>query len=303
MMMVMMIMMEEVVESSSVVQPLAGNNAEANGEEAQMMHEIERFREIPLWTDLIWYIGTQVKGNVRHCLSYHMTTACRPRKQTGPAPSLNESGLDVELGERGNIYVRLESDALYEAGDGIRLDYRSDTHSSLEEAQRQTCIDILAFMLVSGPKHVRLHPNQWLGGLAAIDTLRTMAARIQATRPPAPGSGRGATVASRMLSVEPAPVPTSLRAERAAAFTPATDEGEERRRERAVLDAFLTLARDKWYWSGKMPGPLWPVLKDSIPEGSLRKFLQDHPWHFEVAPPEAGRKGVWFKVKHSAGRW
>ena len=72
------------------------------------------------------------------------------------------------------------------------------------------------------------------------------------------------------------------------------------RRETAVLEALMKLAPNKWYWSDRLPRDVWQVLQDSLPEGSLRGFLQQHPWHFEVAPPVADRKGMRFKVIYNA---
>ena len=272
------------------------NTAETNGGNLEMMVELALLREIDLWKEFIEYIGVQAKDGIRCCLSYRFTPACRPLKQQGPGPSLREAGLEKKCGQTGGFYVCLKSDSLFEPGDGIRLDCESDKHVTLKAAQRQACIDILAFMLVSGSTHVRLNANQWNAGQEAIDTLRAKGAEIQAKRPPAPGSGGGGTVASRMLSVHPTPVPCSRRAERFAAFTPARDEAELDRREKEVLDELLTLVRGKWHPADRLPPRTWTVLKDLLPKGTLRKFLEKHPSHFEVDSPDAGGKGVWFKV-------
>ena len=84
------------------------------------MCELVELRGREDWRDLISYVAKEAL-NVRQCLSHHVTTSCRVRKEPGPFTSLKASGLDTPVDDEGSIRVRVSTLHTLTKGDNLKL--------------------------------------------------------------------------------------------------------------------------------------------------------------------------------------
>ena len=102
-------------------------------------------------------------GNARQALSQHTTSACQPRKseEAGVNISLKSAGLEAGMPANGGTKVIINLPCAFNIGGGIQIEYGSPMMPNLAAAQKQTCVDLLSFLLVVAPWAVKVHPSNW----------------------------------------------------------------------------------------------------------------------------------------------
>ena len=154
------------------------------------MEEFARLSVIPSWAAFNTAVKQKLKGRARHALSFHTTTPCQPQKTPGTGTSLKDCGLphkapqspwtapQTAIGVLGyEINVTIPNS--FEDGDGLQLQYHKVHHQSYEKAVQQTCVDLLCFLLVSGPEKVLMHENCFQKGLEDIREIRKLAEQVK----------------------------------------------------------------------------------------------------------------------------
>ena len=164
------------------IQPLAEHHdqplAEHHGQPMRScMQELECMKSLPEWQEL-WDAAKRLVLTPRYALAYHFTTACQPRKQMAPAGSLKDCGIEVPVEDSdpasggGGVKIQLDIPHAFHNDDNLRIVYISPSCPSLEATQKHACLEMLCFLLSSGPNLVILHPHNFMNNQTSIDELR-----------------------------------------------------------------------------------------------------------------------------------
>ena len=173
--------------------------------------DVAALRKRREWWDLMSWVKESLQINPRQTLSAHTTTACQPKKSTGPSgASLKTCGLDTFLpvlpvigrqpgpavggqpspavggqpaggGQTaqpavgGNMYLQIDLPHAFVHGDGLGVRYVSRLSTDQEVLQEQSCLELLCYLVVSAPARVRLHPSCFIGGQQKVDEFRMKA--------------------------------------------------------------------------------------------------------------------------------
>ena len=111
-----------------------------------------------VWRIFCNMLRKELNTGARQALAFHTTTACQPQKAAGPAGSLAACGLDDDRRRQDQQagqwqhHRELKLPASYEAGDNLALEYKSLTFTTAKEAKGETCVELLAFLLINAPK-------------------------------------------------------------------------------------------------------------------------------------------------------
>ena len=231
--------------------------------------------------------------NPRQALSYHCTTVCQVGKADGPAGSLKASGLETQHRQGEGFVVKLKLSHAFEAGDKLKIQYESPVMKTFKEAQRAACVELLAFLLVSAPGKVLMHPNNWKGSHGDIAELRSAAHSIHDARPVL-CDGK-LTLAGRVKDDLP-------RRPQALASPPGLDQpmaANAALDEQAVLylRSSLTLQREYGPQRARIPAVVGRQLGMLLPKRGFAPFLKRHPLHFSVTSSyTSGKEQCSFKL-------
>ena len=81
--------------------------------------ELEVMKDLEEWSGL-WKAAQKHVLNPRRALAQHVTTACQPQKQQGPAMSLKQCGLEDPMpASGGNVRIEMKSPNASVWGDGF----------------------------------------------------------------------------------------------------------------------------------------------------------------------------------------
>ena len=147
------------------------------------MEEFALLSDFPKWSRFGTVVKQKLKVRARHALAYHTTTACQPKNNPAPGGSLQDCGMphkapQTAIGNRGyGISVTLPNS--FEVGDGLQLQYHNERHESHEKAVQQACVDLLCFLLVSGPEKVLMHSSCFREGQEDISEIRRLAEQVK----------------------------------------------------------------------------------------------------------------------------
>ena len=147
------------------------------------MEEFALLSDFPSWSAFGTVVKQKLKVRARHALSYHTTTACQPKNNPAPGGSLKDCGIphtdpQTAIGVRGyEISATLPNS--FEVGDGLQLQYHNEQHESHEKAVQQACVDLLCFLLVSGPEKVLMHSSCFRKGQEDISEIRRLAEQVK----------------------------------------------------------------------------------------------------------------------------
>jgi hypothetical protein len=277
----------EVVEN---IHPAAGG-MEVVAEE-QPRGGNDEFRDLELmagWGELKHMIVKQLKVNPRHALSYHTTTACQAGKEEGPAGSLKSSGLDTRQEQDGGFVVQLRLVHAFACGDKLTIQYSSPNSKTFKDAQQIACVELLAFLLVSAPDNVLMHPNNWKESIGDIEKIRKAARAIHASRVPS-SSGRP-NLADRVKDEGPrrpqaVVAPPGLGQPLAA--SPALDDVAIN-----LLQESLTLGRAYGPQGARVPAVVGRGLKALLPKKGFGAFLKRYSHLFKVEKYWCPMNGKW----------
>jgi len=182
---------------------------------------------------------------------------------------------------------------------GLKFGITSDWHYDHQSAKEEVCFDTLTFMLLLAPHMVWIHPNSVMGGQETIQELRKLGACIYL-------GGDLAKWQEHLLQQDPAPVlvpksspssggtAASSGAAAASSSGGASKEENERQAEALLLKH---VPRGTWQHPSKIKcSVVYLGLKDLLPKGTLRRFLEARPDLFEVRDTGIGKN--WdFKLK------
>ena len=159
--------------------------------------DVANYRKYDCWKDMLSWVNHNLKVPVRQALSAHTTTACQPGKGDGPsAASLKECGLETFLpfnGDQpspavgglggqpavgGQMYLQIDLPHAFAYGDGFGIRYVSEPSTDKKELQKQSCLELLCYLVVSAPARVRLHPSCFKGGEQKVDEFRSKAVTL-----------------------------------------------------------------------------------------------------------------------------
>ena len=266
----------------------------------------------PQWATFIRALEAEKKADVgwRNVLSHHTTTSCQPGKREGPVTSLGSSGLSAPTrGGAGRWRVSVRLGNMFRPGDNIETEYTSpNDHGSAKDAKQVACLDILALSLVSGPRMVKLCPNNWTRGDESVETIRTLAEELQTQYAtyhsfqvsqrlsgPGPDSNEVTTWPTwDFVQQEDAPREESLpTAPRNGVSYKTLRDGETQESRDVIVLKLLGehLKQGEWYEASRLPPPVWRGLAELVVPGNLVEFLLRHKHVIEVA-----RDPSWFRM-------
>ena len=265
-----------------------------------MCKEFESLRKLPEWITLQQVIKDNLSGqgrvgNARQALSQHTTVACQPHKHDGlPKISLNSAGLDFKIPANGGFKVIVSLPCAYEITDGLAIHYESPVMPDFGAAQKQSCLDILSFLLAVAPQKVRMHPSNWKDGMASITQIRDEAAHVHGThmQVSAYGDRPFSSHIHDPMTFVPRPPAKHGRIkydESNMASVPA--DGSKELKALTVLSA---LKEGTKFNASKLPEFIWSALDGILEKNELLPFMQKHPNRFQIL---RGSGGTWqFKV-------
>ena len=174
--------------------------------------DVAALRKFPEWWDLMSWVEKSLQVNPRRALSAHTTSACQPKKATGPsAGGLKTCGLETFLpviggqpgpavggqpspavggqpagggqpaqpAAGGNMYLQIDLPHAFVHGDGLGVRYVSGLSTDRQKVlQEQSCLELLCYLVVSAPARVRLHPSCFIGGQQKVQEFRMKAVEL-----------------------------------------------------------------------------------------------------------------------------
>ena len=145
------------------------------------MHALAKARDLESWQGLIKWLEESIQTKPRKLLAAHTTSACQPQKQSGPSgDNLGRCGMDniqSAVGDDGKTmcFVEVKLPHAYSHGDGLDIHYKSESFDGSSEVENHACLELLCFLVMSGPGRVRLPPNAFKLGQDGINEFREKA--------------------------------------------------------------------------------------------------------------------------------
>jgi hypothetical protein len=259
----------------------------------ETMEEMGKLRQLPCWREFLE--GTRAAlggGSARIALAHHTTTSNQVKRVPALGGSNKAWGLDTPIqAENGQWYCNVNYPAMFHTNDGFPMEYVSELHKDTKTAKGETCLEVLCFVLLARPQHVRMHVNQWQEGM--VPEVRRRAENLQNALT---GDGGSALPPGKkwtfqiLAAYQPAiesdpPTHTSNRASRLATDYTPPKEGCEAQRDNEI-DAVLRLLKPrKSYPSGQsktFPPNVWPQLQTLLPPRGLLPWLKKHPDDYTI---------------------
>jgi len=225
----------------------------------------------------------------QNLLAVHTSTCCAPGKEERLVPSLEDAGLknpDIDK-QTGQMSVSLIVDKLFPE---LTFGVESSWHYDHVSAKEEVCKDTLTFALILAPHLVRMHPNSVKHGEESITQLRELGASLQCLDndlaewqnklkllPPAP----------QLFSCKKLQTSPTTGATASASGTRTTKDSEAEAE--ALIFAHYEPSQDDWVNPSHLKKPVYSGLAALLPKGSLRRFLQARPDHFEVRDTGVGK--------------
>ena len=87
-----------------------------------------------------------------------------------PAPAVG--------GTEGNYCIQVYLPSAFVKGDGLALKYISPEGQKHSDIERQACLELLCYLVVSAPARVRLHENCFRGGQQTVQEFKEKAVQF-----------------------------------------------------------------------------------------------------------------------------
>ena len=251
--------------------------------------EMQIMKSLQPWT-AFWNSVCHHCINPRQALAHNCSTACQPKKEQGPAGNLIISGIEAPLpASGGGVYLHMSIPHSFSHGDGLEIEYDSPEFSSLSHAQKDTCLELLCFMLVSGPTKMHMHPNQWTNGFTSIEEVRQFAYEVRGQylmrdlQPVFDGSVSLTNRIGQDLMPRPRPASNKPLVNFPQIVMPPPGLGHQGNvDENKVFEVMGRLGVGQKYPDNGLPVYVWPLLRQCLPDKGLLPFLQRYPACFEV---------------------
>ena len=253
------------------------------------MQELEAMKELEEW-EALWRAAERHVLHPRRALAQHVTTACQPQKEEGPAhPSLKHCGIENPIpASGGHVSIELKIPNAFCDGDGLEIVYVSPAFPNLASAQKHACLELLCFLLVTAPTKVIMHPHEYINHLTSIEELRAIGQEVRARyMQKMPAFGGTISMAERITDMLPRARPPSKRSMTRTDIPPPpglamtrTDIPPPPGLAIGANDDFVVqmlqdrLIPEQRYANNKLPVWVWPK--------GLLPFLQRHSTIFEI---------------------
>ena len=81
-------------------------------------------------------------------------------------------------GTEGNYCIQVYLPSAFVKGDGLALKYISPEGQKHSDIERQACLELLCYLVVSAPARVRLHENCFRGGQQTVQKFQEKAVQF-----------------------------------------------------------------------------------------------------------------------------
>ena len=242
-----------------------------------------------LWLGFLHMLDTQKRPYVpwRIVLSCHCDAACQR------AACLEDAGLATPTwGATGGWRVSsLQLPHMFFPGDNLNTDYESPhDFTTKTEVQLVACREIAAFLLLSGPQHVKLSQNAFIGGDKGVDFVRQKAQELQAcyaTRlsqaPKTTADSEPLWPTYKCVQLHNNAPRQPQRARAPTLFQPLQHGETQLDRDLVVIHLLQrNLLECEWHDTVKLPWTVWSSLTQLVEPCKLFALFKRHQYMFEI---------------------